>query len=83
MQGLRSAAIQDANTLYIDCADIPGTDCYCDDEAAEVIRKRIAEKFGYSLDAIFDAGIKEQREAEARGEKLQFARLPIARPFFT
>ena len=39
--------------------------------------------FGYSLDAIFDAGIKEQREAEARGEKLQFARLPIARPFFT
>ena len=43
MQGLRSAAIQDANTLYIDCADIPGTDCYCDDEAAEVIRKRIAD----------------------------------------
>jgi hypothetical protein len=42
MQGLRSAAIQDANTLYIDCADIPGTDCYCDDEAAEMIRKRIA-----------------------------------------
>ena len=43
MQGLRSAAIQDANTLYINCADIPGTDCYCDDESAETIRKRIAD----------------------------------------
>jgi hypothetical protein len=52
-------------------------------EEVYAIRKRIAEKFGYSLDAIFDAGIKEQREAEARGEKLQFARLPIARPCFT
>ncbi len=33
---------------WIDCTDIPGTDCYCDDEAVETIRKRIA-----------DAGIKD------------------------
>lgn len=33
---------------WIDCTDIPGTDCYCDDEAVEIIRKRIA-----------DAGIKD------------------------
>ncbi|MBR2073971.1 MAG: arginase family protein [Fibrobacter sp.] len=32
---------------WIDCTDIPGTDCYCDDEAVETIRRRIA-----------DAGIK-------------------------
>ena len=51
-------------------------------EEVYAIRKRIAEKFGYSLDAIFDAGIKEQRESEARGEKLHFAKLPIARPCF-
>ena len=30
------------NTRYIDCTDIPGTDCYCDDEAIEAIRRRIA-----------------------------------------
>ncbi len=30
------------NTRYIDCTDIPGTDCYCDDEAVEAIRRRIA-----------------------------------------
>jgi len=45
------------------------------------IRQRIAEKFGYSIDAIFDAGIREQHEAEARGEVFHFAKLPIARPF--
>lgn len=39
MQGLRG---RDA-TYYIDCADIPGTDCYCDDEAIEIIRRRIAD----------------------------------------
>lgn len=33
---------------WIDCTDIPGTDCYCDDEAVETIRRRIA-----------DAGIKD------------------------
>ena len=35
---------------WIDCTDIPGTDCYCDDEAVETIRKRIA-----------DAGITDAR----------------------
>lgn len=39
MQGLRGHD----NTRYIDCTDIPGTDCYCDDEAVEAIRRRIAE----------------------------------------
>lgn len=39
MQGLRGHD----GTRYIDCTDIPGTDCYCDDEAVEAIRKRIAD----------------------------------------
>ena len=52
-------------------------------EEVYAIRRRIAEKFGYNLDAILDAGIKEQCEAEARGEKTHFARLPIAHPCFT
>ena len=53
MQGLKGnsrqvSAAANAETRYIDCADIPGTDCYCDDEAVETIRKRFA-----------DAGIKD------------------------
>ena len=53
MQGLKGSSRQvsaaaNAETRYIDCADIPGTDCYCDDEAVETIRKRFA-----------DAGIKD------------------------
>ena len=32
-----------ADTRYIGCGDIPGTDCYCDDDAIETIRRRIAE----------------------------------------
>ena len=48
-------------------------------EEVYAIRKRIAEKFGYSLDAIFDAGIKKQREAEAHGEVFHFAKLPMAK----
>ena len=48
MQGLRKDAVQssagpDAKIRWIDCSDIPGTDCYCDDEAVETIRKRIAD----------------------------------------
>ena len=48
MQGLRELAGQEsarrnAEIRYIDCTDIPGTDCYCDDEAVEAIRKGIAE----------------------------------------
>lgn len=47
MQGLRKDAVQssagpDAKIRWIDCSDIPGTDCYCDDEAVEAIRKQIA-----------------------------------------
>lgn len=53
MQGLRKDAVQssagpDAKIRYIDCSNIPGTDCYCDDEAVAAIRRRIA-----------DAGIKD------------------------
>lgn len=43
MEGLRLSG----EATWIDCTDIPGTDCYCDDEAVETIRRRIA-----------DAGIK-------------------------
>jgi arginase family enzyme len=38
MQGLRGRD----GTRYIDCSDIPGTDCYCDDEAVAAIRRQIA-----------------------------------------
>jgi len=44
MEGLRLSG----EATWIDCTDIPGTDCYCDDEAVETIRRRIA-----------DAGIKD------------------------
>lgn len=44
MEGLRRSG----EATWIDCSDIPGTDCYCDDEAVETIRKCIA-----------DAGIKD------------------------
>ena len=55
MQGLRELAGQEsarrnAEIRYIDCTGLPGTDCYCDDEAVESIRKRIA-----------DAGITDAR----------------------
>lgn len=48
MQGLRKDAVQgsagpDAKIHWIDCSDIPGTDCYCDDEAVEAICRRIAD----------------------------------------
>ena len=39
MEGLRLSG----EATWIDCTDIPGTDCYCDDEAVETIRKRIAD----------------------------------------
>ena len=39
MQGLRGHDC----ARYIDCSNIPGTDCYCDDEAVEAIRRRIAD----------------------------------------
>jgi arginase family enzyme len=38
MQGLR----EQENTRYINCANIPGTDCYCDDDAVTAIREQIA-----------------------------------------
>ena len=54
MQGLRKcaqgSADQGAKIRWMDCTGIPGTDCYCDDEAVEAIRKGIA-----------DAGITDAR----------------------
>ena len=44
MESLRRSG----EATWIDCTDIPGTDCYCDDEAVVAIRRRIA-----------DAGIKD------------------------
>lgn len=38
MQGLR----EQENSRYINCANIPGTDCYCDDDAVAAIREQIA-----------------------------------------
>ena len=37
MEGLRLSG----EATWIDCTDIPGTDCYCDDEAVAAIRRRI------------------------------------------
>ena len=38
MQVLR----EQENTRYINCANIPGTDCYCDDDAVTAIREQLA-----------------------------------------
>ena len=52
MQELRGHA------RYMDCAGIPGTDCYCDDEAVEAIRGQIAKAGINSAEGIhfFDNG---------------------------
>ena len=54
MQGLRKcaqgSASHGAKIRWMDCTGIPGTDCYCDGEAVEAIRKGIA-----------DAGITDAR----------------------
>ena len=42
-------------------------------EEVYAIRHRIAEKYNYDLDAIFDAGIKAQRDAESRGKVFESA----------
>lgn len=49
-------------------------------EEVYAIRHRIAERYGFNLDAIFDAGRKAQREAEAQGVVYNFVKLPIAKP---
>lgn len=48
LQGLRESAASNSDIHWLDCTQIAGTDCYCDDEAVETIRRRIA-----------DAGIKD------------------------
>lgn len=46
MQGLREraqdSAERDAQIRWMDCTGIPGTDCYCDDDAVTQVRKQIA-----------------------------------------
>ena len=46
MDGLKRSG----ETRWLDLSQVPGTDCYCDDEAVETIRRRIA-----------DAGITDAR----------------------
>lgn len=43
MQGLRESAASNGDIHWLDSTQIAGTDCYCDDEAVEAIRRRIAE----------------------------------------
>ena len=54
MEGLRLSG----EATWINCTDIPGTDCYCDDEAVETIRRRIADADIKDADGIhfFDNG---------------------------
>ena len=41
MQKLRESAATDSNIHWLDCTQIDGTDCYCDDEAQAVLNKMI------------------------------------------
>ena len=50
MQGLRESAASNRDIHWLDCTQIAGTDCYCDDEAVKAIRGQIA-----------DAGITDAR----------------------
>lgn len=34
---------KDVNATWIDCSDICGADCFCDGEAAQIIRQRIKD----------------------------------------
>lgn len=43
MQGLRESATPERDIHWLDCTDIQGTDCYCDDDAVNAIRGQIAK----------------------------------------
>ena len=43
MQGLRESAATNKNIHWLDCTKIEGTDCYCDDEAQDVLNKMMDE----------------------------------------
>ncbi|MBR4785909.1 MAG: arginase family protein [Fibrobacter sp.] len=50
MQGLQESAASNREIHWLDCTQIAGTDCYCDDEAVKAIRGQIT-----------DAGITDAR----------------------
>jgi len=43
MQELRESAASNRDIHWLDCTQIAGTDCYCDDEAVKAIRGQIAD----------------------------------------
>ena len=43
MQGLRESAATNRDIRWLDCTQIAGTDCYCDDDAVAAIRGQIAD----------------------------------------
>mgnify|MGYP002624039445 CR=1 FL=1 len=62
MQALRKTASTDNNIHWLDCTQIDGTDCYCDDEAQAVLNKMMDAVYSESLSAdafgihFFDSG---------------------------
>ena len=70
MEGLRRSG----EATWIDCTDIPGTDCHCDDEAVVAIRKRIARTVPLedAAEPSF-SHVEEEVEARARNTALMEA----------
>ena len=57
MQKLRESAATDKNIHWFDCAQIDGTDCYCDDEAQAILRQQIESTRGDTVSIhFFDNG---------------------------
>lgn len=48
-------------------------------EEVYAIRRKISEKYGHSIDRMFDALLAKRKEEEATGIVHHFADLPIAR----
>lgn len=70
MQGLRDSA------CWLDCTQIAGTDCYCDDEAVKEINKLIDESLGTNFASsisIETATRNEERETAAKNEGCETA----------
>ena len=51
MQGLRNSAATESNIHWLDCTQIDGTDCYCDDEAQTTLNKMIDEAVATAVNA--------------------------------
>ena len=48
-------------------------------EEVYAIRRKISEKYGHSIDRMFDAMLAKRKEEEAAGIVHHYANLPIAR----